>query len=258
MDDMVRRYVILRIREVTAVAAIGLLVILLSYLLPMSPLRVFLRLALLLGGLVWIFGYLKAAALSFFLAALMALLLFQVPLHWYVDTLFKQAKSPAVFMIVLFGGTHVVVSRQDLLEAVARAKETAPANPEQTRLENEAEVFCLLRRFNGWIQRTFASNLRRGIFLLPLALANVVSSATAVVFFKSLWAPNKRDFLTHEEDRALAAGILCLCITGVLVLYADGGRLMSGWWLFFSEVFEDPVAKRNAELIPKWPMGVYL
>ena len=50
-------------------------------------------------------------------------------------------------------------------------------------------------------------------------LANFVSSASAVLFFKSLWAPGQEDFLTREEDRALAAGILCLYMSRVLLIY---------------------------------------
>jgi len=133
MDDMVRRYVILRIRVVTAVVAIGLLVVLLSYLLPMSPLRVFLRLALLLGGLVWIFGYLKAAALSFFLAALMALLLFQVPLQWSLTRAAPSWRAPPVSCRALTaqGRLNLVsrVPRQARASAFRRRAQALLASP---------------------------------------------------------------------------------------------------------------------------------
>jgi hypothetical protein len=170
---------------------------------------------------------LKSAALSFFLAALLGLLLFQQPLDVYVQQLFTQARSPTVFLIVLFGGTLAVVSRQDLLEALLRLRGAAHRSPEQARLRNEAAVFCLLRRFDRWTQRTVTSHLWRGVSVFCLTLANFVSSAPAVLFFKALWAPGQEDFVTQAEDRALAAGILY-----VYLLHAPGrggvaaGRLL--------------------------------
>jgi len=178
-------------------------------------------------------------------------MLFQMPLHQYVEILYGQAKSFTVFMVVLFGGTLAVVSRQDLIEASARLK-GFNQDPEQARLRNEAAVFCLLQRFGGWIERTFASKIWRCVFLLFLVLANFVSSAAAVRFFKSLWAPTQDDFVNREQDRALAAGILCMCIAGVLLLFTGADHMMSIWWLFFIENISNP------DFVPTWPVAVYL
>jgi hypothetical protein len=87
----------------------------LGYLLPMTPMCVLLRIGLLFGGLIWVFLYLNTPALSFFLAALLGLLLFHQPLEVYVAALIGQTQSLTVFMLVLFGGTLAVVSRQGLL-----------------------------------------------------------------------------------------------------------------------------------------------
>lgn len=123
-------------------------------------------------------------------------------------------------------------------------------------IRDEAAVFCLLRRFDRWIQRRSASKVRQGLLLFFLALTNFVSSTTAVLLFKSLWASGKADFLTQQDDRALAAGILSLCMSGVLLVYfyTGTGWMMSSWWLFFT----DHVSKSNVELIPRWPVGFYL
>lgn len=123
-------------------------------------------------------------------------------------------------------------------------------------IRDEAAVFCLLRRFDRWIQRRSASKVRQGLLLFFLALTNFVSSTTAVLLFKSLWASGKADFLTQQDDRALAAGILSLCMSGVLLVYfyTGTGWMMSGWWLFFT----DNVSKSKVEFIPRWPVGVYL
>ena len=98
--------------------------------------------------------------------------------------------------------------------------------------------------------------MRQGLLLFFLALTNFVSSTTAVLLFKSLWASGKADFLTQQDDRALAAGILSLCMSGVLLVYfyTGTGWMMSSWWLFFT----DHVSKSNVESIPRWPVGVYL
>jgi hypothetical protein len=228
----------------------------LGYLLPMPPRWVLLRVGLLFAALTWVFLYLKSPALSFFLAALLGFLLFHQPLEVYVAALIGEAQSLTVFMIVLFGGTLAVVSRQDLLEDLARRPHVHPGSPDQSRLHDEAAVFCLLRRFDRWIQRSSASKVRQGLLIFLLALTNFVSSTTAVLLFKSLWAPGKVDFLTRQDDRALAAGILCLCMSGVLLVYfyIGTGWMMSGWWLFFT----DNVSNSNVDFIPKVPVGVYL
>jgi hypothetical protein len=207
MRVLVTQYVISRGLRIAAVMLIGVLGVAALGFLPAGPIWVLLRLVVLLGILAWVFATLKSAALSFFLGALLGLLLFQQPLDAYVQQLFKQAQSATVFLIVLFGATLTVVSRQDLLEAFLRLRGIAHLSPEQARLHNEAAVFCLLRRFDAWIQRTVTSPLGRGMLVFCLALANFVSSAPAVLFFKSLWAPGQEDFLTQEEDRALV--LLC-------------------------------------------------
>jgi hypothetical protein len=212
MRVLVTQSVVSRGLRIAAVMLVGVLGVVALGFLPAGPIWVLLRLVVLLSVLAWVFARLKSAALSFFLGALLGLLLFQQPLDAYVQQLFKQAQSSTVFLIVLFGAALAVVSRQDLLEAVLRLRGIAHLNPEQTRLHNEAAVFCLLRRFDAWTQRTVASPLGRGVLVFCLALANFASSAPAVLFFKSLWAPGQEDFLTREEDRALAAGILCLCM----------------------------------------------
>jgi len=64
----------------------------LGYLLPMTPMCVLVRIGLLFGGLIWVFLYLNTPALSFFLAALLGLLLFHQPLEVYVAALIGQAQ----------------------------------------------------------------------------------------------------------------------------------------------------------------------
>lgn len=251
MNLLVKSYILSRgIRVALVILLAAAALIALSHL-PKEPLHVFLRLGLLLIVLIWVFRTLKSAGLSFFLAALLALMLFQLPLDQYVKTLYGQAKSFTVFMIVLFGGTLAVVSRQDLIEARARLT-GFNHDSDQTSLQNETAVFCLLQRFGNWIERTFDSKIWRAVFLLPLVLANFVSSATAVLFFKSLWAPTQNDFVNREQDRALAAGILSMCIGGVLLVFTGAGNMMSIWWLFFTENI------RNPDFVPKWPAAVYL
>ena len=157
-------------------------------------------------------------------------------------------------MIVLFGGALVVVSRQDLLEELSQASEPMRQSPEYPRLAQEAAVVCLLQRCDTWIQRRVTRPIARGVLLFPLVLANFVSSSMTVLFFKSLWAAPRADFQTQEADQALAAGILCFCICGGLLVYVPG-VVASPSWLFFATA----VAPNNTAIsMPQWPIAVYL
>jgi hypothetical protein len=154
MRGLIRPYVIGQGVRVSAMVLIGFLAFVgLGYLLPMTSMWVLLRVGLLFAVLTWVFLYLKTPVLSFFLAALLGLLLFHAPLDVYISALIGQAQSITVFLIVLFGGTLAVVSRQDLLEELAHRPNIDPRSPAQSRLHDEAAVFCLLRRFDRWIQR---------------------------------------------------------------------------------------------------------
>jgi len=156
-------------------------------------------------------------------------------------------------MIVLFGGTLAIVSRQDLFNALSQTSEATRRSPEQTRISREIAVLCLLRRFDTWIQHTVTSPWWRAVLLFPLVLANFVSSGTAVLFFKSLWASANADFRTNGADRALAAGILCFCTCGPLLVYISG-VVSSPWWVFFHET----VSQSQVLQMPRIPLAVYL
>jgi hypothetical protein len=250
VNALVTRYVVSRGVQVAAVVLLGVLCVAALGRIPTTPAGIVLRLALLLGGLLWAFRTLHTPTLAFFLGTLLALLLFHKPLDLYVHKLAGQARSLIVFLIVLFGGTLAVVSRQDLLDALPPATATRHSS-EQTRLYHAVAVFCLLQRFAIWIQRSRLSLFLRGGLVFLLVLANFVSSGPAVLFFKSLWASPTADFRMHEADRALAAGILCLCTSGALLLYTGEGQFMSPWWLFYTEVAEP-------RCLPPWPVAGYL
>jgi hypothetical protein len=257
MKPLVSSYIISRGIQIAIMIAIGLAVLWALGFLSMDKFwGALIRIGLLLFFLIFIFRKLKSAALTFFLATFLALILFRLPLEVYVGKLSGQAGSLTVFMIILFGGALAILTRQDLTEEASRlaAVDEGGNSTEliKARLDTEIEVFCLLRRFDQWASRK--SRLWRAVLILPLAMLNFVSSATAVLFFKSLWAPTRKDFVQNEENRALAAGILCICVCGVLLLYFPGS-MMSTWWLFFTGNIEKGVSEA---LTPKWPLAVYI
>ncbi len=254
MHALVRPYIVSRGMRVALVVLLGtLLMVAAGALLPLNPVWRLVRLLVLLGGLLLAFRTLQAPTLAFFLTTLGALWLFHLPLETYVAKLHGQASGLTVFMIVLFGGTLALVSRQELLNALPRDPEAIRRSPEYTRVAREAAVLCLLRRWDDWMQRAVTSPWLRGALLLPLVLINCVSSGPAVLFFKSLWVPSEVNFRTRDADRALAAGILCLCTSWVLLVYLGAERLRSPWWLFFTN------AVKNYPTIhlPAWPVAVY-
>ena len=85
MRVLVTQYVIARGLRIATVMLIGVLGVVALGFLPAGPLWVLLRLVVLLSALAWVFARLKSAALSFFLGALLGLLLFQQPLDAYVQ-----------------------------------------------------------------------------------------------------------------------------------------------------------------------------
>jgi hypothetical protein len=252
MNTLIRGYILSRGGRVAAVVLLGVAVLGGLGCLPQTPLWVGIRLLLLLAGLLWAFRAFQTPALAFCLSTLLVLLLFQQPLGSYVIALYQQAQSPAVFMIVLFGGALLVVSRQDLLEALAQATEPMRRSPEYPRLEQEAAVVCLLRRFDAWIQHKGTIPILREALLFVLVLINFVSSSMTVLFFKSLWASPQADFRTQAADQALAAGILCFCICGGLLVYVPG-VIASPSWLFFATAMGP-----NNTAFPQYPIAVYL
>jgi hypothetical protein len=178
-----------------------------------------------------------ATALAFGLASIATLLLFQLPLGRYTEKLYGQASDLTIFMIVLFGALLFLLSRPDLLERQARRLRmtgTGSLGEEESRLDREVAVLCLLQQFSGAVQGRIGSRPLRGLALLPLALINFVSSATSALLFKSLWAPTRSDLTSDAAGRTQAAGILCLCTTGVLAV--NFAPLLSTWWLFFTGV----------------------
>lgn len=200
------------------------------------------RLALVLGSVLLALRVLKAStALSFGLASLVALLVFGSPLGLYVERLFGQASDLTVFMIVLFGAVLALLSRQDLLERLA-------ARPDDDALGREAAALCLLRRLSDRVQQGRPSHLKRGLLLLFLTLVNFVSSVPAVLLFRSLWGRSRTGLVSDPVGRAQAAGILCLCTTGVLVLTTPS--ISSTWWIFFNGMAGD-------DWRPTWPLGVW-
>ena len=208
-----------------------------------------LLLALLIAFLIFLFHNLKSSTvLVFFLASLLALILFDKSLFDYANWLHRQASSPTIFMIVLFGGALMLISRNDLIEELKKDKDS-------DKLKKEVNTFCLLQRFAKWVKHKFqADNKINSIakFFLTLipVLANFVSSAVAVLFFKSLWVPDVSDFVSNEQNRRRAAGILCLCVSGCLFVFTPW--LKSTWWIFF----DSTVASEN--LMPLIPVAVLL
>ena len=193
-----------------------------------------------------------ATALAFGLASLVTLLLFHLPLGLYTQRLAQQAGDLTVFLIVLFGAVLFLLGRQDLLDRQARRVQPAgtdDASEEERRLDQEVAVLCVLPQFLGWVRARTDSRLWRGLSLSLLALINFVSSVTAALLFKSLWAPTRTDFTNDVAGRVQAAGILCLCTTGVLV--ASVAPVVSTWWLFFSEM-------AGTAWMPTRPLGVWL
>jgi hypothetical protein len=152
----------------------------------------------------------------------------------------------------MFGAVLFLLSRQDLLDRQARKASGDAAGSlteEEERLDREVAVLCLLRRFLSRIQHLCGSRTLRGLALLPLALINFVSSATSALLFKSLWSPTRDNFTSDAAGRTQAAGILCLCTTGVLSV--NFYPFLSTWWLFFSGVV-------GAEWMPVLPIGVWV
>jgi hypothetical protein len=221
-------------------------------LLPVGATGMGMHLALVAGTMLLALQVFRAPALGFALASLVTLVLFHRPLGLYVEALYRQASDLTMFMIVLFGGTLALVSRQDLLEQQAQRRREAGGGPPSEadhRLAREVQVLCVLNQFKDGVHRVSASRLVRGLLLLPLALVNFVSSAATALLFRSFWAPTRTDFTSDDEGRTLAAGILALCVSGCLVAYV--GPFMSTWWLFFSQM-------AGEAWTPHWPLGVYL
>ena len=192
---------------------------------------------ILLVALVGLFHVLKSAALAFFLGSLLALILFKIPLMHYTDLLYSQASSLTVFMIILFGGTLALISRSDLPEELKNKPK------DEANVRKKIAVFCLLQRFDALVRRC-PSRFWQMIFLLPLIIANFISSSAAVLFFKTLWVPSASE--NPERNKSMAAGILCLCISGCLMVYGLGG-FKSTWWIFFSKM----VVKESVDAQPQ-------
>jgi len=208
-----------------------------------------LRLTLVFGA-VWLGLRLLqgSTALAFGLASLVALLVFGQPLGFYTEHLFEQASDLTVFIIVLFGAVLVLVGRQDLLDRQAARQhlgQTADPTEHDRDLDREVAVFCLLRQISSGVQGLTSSRLGRGLLLLPLALFNFVSSVPSVLLFKSLWVRPGADLVGDPAARSQAAGILCLCTSGVLLV------LSSTWWVFFNNM-------AKGDWTPTPPLGVWL
>ncbi|MDM8541892.1 hypothetical protein QUF90_12460 [Desulfococcaceae bacterium HSG9] len=212
---------------------------------------------LLIVFLIFLFKKLKSGVLVFFLASLLALILFDKTLFDYAKWLYGQASDTTVFMIILFGGTLALISRTDLIDRLKSEKERNLSRKKLQSLQDEVDTFCLLRRFDKAVQRRFEADTKKNhiakffLTLIPV-IANFVSSAAAVLFFKSLWTPGLSDFVTDEQNRKRAAGILCLCVSGCLLVFLPCVGVKSVWWIFF----DSTVASEN--LMPQIPVAVLL
>ena len=111
---------------------LGLLV--LGWCLPDGLPGTVLRLVLVAAALGVALNILRSAAMAFAFASLATLILFREPLGTYTEILYKQAGDLTVFMIILFGGTLFLASRQDLLELLEQRRQDRRENSPNTAL----------------------------------------------------------------------------------------------------------------------------
>lgn len=228
------------------VAAMGAATALVHLVLPRS---VLVLLALLAS--VGLARHVGSAQIAFFVGGLASVVLLDVPLAHYVDRLVRAATQADLVLLFLAITCFALVARLDLQRRADAAADTrapgAPPAPE----ERFARVLCVFARLHAGVS-SWRSTAARFVAQLGLVLAVFVGSQTSVLLFRSLWGGGRDDVATDPSARALAAGILCVCVAGCLA-FSPALGLPSPWWLFYGSTLRQSGLEM---LIPPFPAGV--
>ncbi|HEX2945898.1 MAG TPA: hypothetical protein VHT96_08065 [Clostridia bacterium] len=182
---------------------------------------------------------------SFLICGILGSFIMGIPLSKYTEFLYKEASSTSIFMMAVSGAVIAAVSRNDILDALKQTNRDI--EPERyADLEQQASVFCLFSRLQGFIQKVKRKSrfLAAVVFLLQNVLL-FVSSVVAAQTFSAMFKSGRKK--SAEETSYINAGILCMCVSGCLLVFFF---MKSPWWLFFLGLAKDvPVEFPIAVLI---------
>jgi hypothetical protein len=172
--------------------------------------------------------------ISFLLCGLAGCILMGVPFYEYGRLLWNNFASQSIFVIIVCGALVALLGRSDLTNKLE--KTSALSDPEEYRmLKREADVFCIFDRLQNFIEE----REQRGVVLpaILLLLQNMllfISSIIAASTFSAM--RKKRQQRSRKNENYVNAGILCMCVSGCLIVFFV---LKSPWWLFFSGFEKD-------------------
>ncbi len=166
--------------------------------------------------------------ISFLICGILASFILNIPLTEYVGYLWKHAGSQSIFMIAVSAALMSFIARGDLLDRYKKTDKLK--NPDlYIDTERQVSIFCLFYKLQQLIEKV---RLRSRFFAMLLFLMQsmmlfVSSVVTASTFSTML----KKDSYDNDyEKNYLNAGILCMCVSGCLLVFF---LLKSPWWLFF-------------------------
>jgi|GEM_PF-3512120 len=171
---------------------------------------------------------------SFLICGILGSFIMGIPLSKYTEFLYEEASSTSIFMIAVSGAVVAAISRNDILDALAQTNRDI--EPERyADLEQQAAVFCLFSRLQGFIRKLKKKSrfLAAAVLLLQNALLFVSSVVSAQTFSAMFKSGRKR---SEEETAYINAGILCMCVSGCLLIFF---YMKSPWWLFFTGLAKD-------------------
>jgi hypothetical protein len=143
----------------------------------------------------------------------------------YVQYLYNEASSKSILLIAVCGAVVAALTRGDLLEEISKT-DSVKDHEKYIDLAHQISVFCLFNKLQSLIQRL--KKIFSGLLFLLQNMLVFVSSVVSATTFSAML--KSRTCKSPEEKRYINAGILCMCVSGCLLMYFG---MESPWWLFF-------------------------